>query len=63
MVKIFFYCHWRFLPSHYWYKKNNKDFLKGKVEKDVALPVLLGEELYDVVSQYEDIIFGFQFSK
>jgi hypothetical protein len=37
--------------------------LKGKVERDVAIPILLGEELYDVVSQYEDIIFGFQFSK
>jgi hypothetical protein len=38
-------------------------FFVGRVERDVILPVLLGEELYDVVSQYNDIVFGFQFGK
>jgi len=31
-------------------KKNKKDFLKGKAKKDVAPPVLLDEELYNVIS-------------
>jgi hypothetical protein len=26
------------------------DFLKGKIERDVAPPILLGEELYNIVS-------------
>lgn len=30
---------------------------------DVVPPVYSGEELYDVVSEYEGIVFGFQFSK
>jgi hypothetical protein len=30
---------------------------------DVALLVLLGKELYDIVSQYESIAFGFQSGK
>jgi len=38
-------------------------FFVGRVERDVILLVLLGEELYDVVSQYNDIVFGFQFGK
>jgi hypothetical protein len=33
------------------------------LKKDVALLVLLGGELYDVVSQYEGILFGFQSNK
>jgi len=30
---------------------------------NVTLPVLLGEELYDMVLQYDDIVFSFQTSK
>jgi hypothetical protein len=30
---------------------------------DVAMPVPSSEELYDVVSRYEGIVFGFQFGK
>ena len=45
------------------YRKNIKDFFIGKVEKDVAPPCLSGEELYDVVSEYGDIMFGFQSGK
>lgn len=58
--KVFFYCHWRCLPSHNHYRKNRKDFLNGKCEKDVAAFVLSGTELYKAVSQYEDIVFSFQ---
>lgn len=57
--KVFFYCHLRLLPSHNHYRKNRKDFLNGKCEKDVAPFVLSGTELYKVVSQYEDIVFSF----
>ena len=39
--------------------KNIKDFFVGIVEKDVALPVPSGEELYDMVSQYKGIVFSF----
>jgi hypothetical protein len=43
----------------YNYIKNRKDFFIGRVEKDVALSYLSGEELYNVVSEYGDIVFGF----
>jgi len=42
---------------------NIKDFFVGRIEKDVASPRLSGEELYDVVSEYGDIVFGLQSSK
>jgi len=59
----FFDCHRRFLPLHHKYRKNRKDFFVGRVEKDVASPRLSGEELYDVVSEYGDIVFGLQSGK
>jgi hypothetical protein len=40
-----------------------KDFFAGRFKKDVAPPRLSGEELYDVVSQYGDIVFGLQSGK
>jgi len=54
----FFDCHHRFLPLHHRYRKNRKDFLIGRFEKDVASPRLSGEKLHDVVSEYSDIVFG-----
>jgi hypothetical protein len=54
----FFYCHWQFLSTDHKYRKK-KDLFVGRVERDVALPVPSGEELFDVVSQFDDIIFGF----
>jgi hypothetical protein len=44
------------------YIKNIKDFL-GRVEKDVAPSCLSGEELRDVVSECDDIVFDFQSGK
>jgi hypothetical protein len=43
--------------------KNRNGFIVGRVERDVAPPVLLSEKLYDVVSQYDDIVLGFQSDK
>jgi hypothetical protein len=57
---FFFYCHQRFLLIDHKYRKNKKDFFVGRVERDAATPLHLGEVLYDVVSKYEDIVFGFQ---
>jgi hypothetical protein len=51
--------HRRFLSSDYKYRKNIKDFFVGRVERDVAPLLPSGEELYNMVSKYEDIIFGF----
>jgi hypothetical protein len=48
------------LPINHKYRK---DFFIDKVERDVTPSVPLGEELYDVVSQYEGIVFGIQFGK
>ena len=45
------------------YIKNKKNFFIGKVERDVTLSLFSHEELYDVVSEYSDIVFGFQFGK
>jgi len=59
----FFDCHRRFLPSNHRYRKNRKDFFVGKVEKNVAPSHLSGEELYDVVSEYGDMMFGLQSGK
>jgi len=58
-----FYCHRRFFPIDQKYRKNNKDFFVGRVERDVAPSFLSDEELYDVVSEYSDIMFGFQSGK
>jgi hypothetical protein len=58
----FFYYHHCFLPSNHRYKKNIKDFFVGRVEKD-ASPRLSGEELQDVVLEYDDIVFGLQLGK
>jgi hypothetical protein len=41
-------------------QKNRKDFFVVRVENDIALPLLSGEELHDVVLEYDDIVFGFQ---
>ena len=60
---FFFYCHCRFLPLNHRYRKNKKDFFVGRVEKDVKPPRLSGEELYDVVSEYGDIVIGLQSGK
>jgi len=51
------------LPHNHRYRKNRKDFFVGRVEKDVAPPHLSGEELHDVVSEYDDIVFGLQSGK
>jgi hypothetical protein len=59
----FFYCHRCFLPHNHRYRKNRKDFFVGRVEKDVAPPRISGEELFDVVSEYGDIVFGLQSGK
>jgi hypothetical protein len=44
-------------------RKNNKDFYIGRVESDVVLLLPSDEELYDMVSEYDDIVFGFQSNK
>jgi hypothetical protein len=54
----FFDCHHRFLPHNHRYRKNRKDFFIGRVENDVAPPCFSGEELFDVVSEYGEIVFG-----
>jgi len=59
----FFDCHRRFLPLNQRYRKNKKDFFVGRVEKDVASSRHSGEELHDVVSEYDDIVFGLQSGK
>jgi len=59
----FFYCHRHFLPLNHRYRKNRNDFFIDRVEKDVAPPRLSGEELFDVVSEYGDIVFGLQSGK
>jgi hypothetical protein len=59
----FFYCHQRFLPSHHQNRNNKNDLLKGKSKKNVTSLVLQGEELCDVVTQYEGIVLGFYFGK
>jgi hypothetical protein len=61
--RVFCYCHQRFLRSHHQYRNNKNDLLKSKSERNVTSLVLYGEELYDVVTQYEGIVFGFYFGK
>jgi len=51
------------LPPNHRYRKKRKDLFVGRVEKDVAPPRLSGEELHDVMLEYDDIVFGLQSSK
>jgi hypothetical protein len=51
------------LPTNHRYKNSINDLFVGKVDKDVALLRLRSEELHDIISEYGDIIFGFQSGK
>jgi hypothetical protein len=51
------------LPTDHKSRKNRKDVFVSRVERDVVSPLPSGEELYDLKSEYNDIVFGFQFSK
>jgi hypothetical protein len=51
------------LPTDCKFKKNIKDFFVGMVERDVPQSLLSYENLYNVVSEYGDIVFGFQSGK
>jgi len=55
----FFYCHQLFLLTDHKFRKNKDDFFVGRVERDVAPPLFLGEELYNIMLEYDDIVFGF----
>ena len=46
------------MPSYHWFKNNVKTFLKGKAERNVALEVLWGEEVYDETFKYACWILG-----
>ena len=59
----FFDSHRHFLATNHKYKRNRNDFFIGKAEKDVATSRFSSEELHDVVSEYDDIVFGFQSCK
>jgi hypothetical protein len=61
--KSFFYCHWQFLPTDHRFRKNKKDFFVSIVKRNVAPLLLSGKELYNVMLEYGDIVFGFQSSK
>jgi len=45
------------------YIKNINDFFVGRIEKDIVPPRLSSEELYNVVLEYGDIVFDFQYGK
>jgi hypothetical protein len=44
------------LPMDYKHRKNKKEFFAGRVERDIALSLPSSEELYDVVSEYVNIL-------
>jgi hypothetical protein len=60
---LLFYYNNQILPTDHKYITNKNNFFIGKVERDIASPVLSCEELYDMVSEYDDTVFGFQFGK
>jgi len=41
------------------YDVSRKNIFVSKVERDIALPLFSGEELYNMVLEYDDIMFGF----
>ena len=59
----FFDCHHHFLPMNHKYRKNINDFFVSRVKMDVAPLYLSSKELHYVVSEYGDIVFGFQSGK
>jgi len=40
----------------YKHRKNKKEFFAGRVERDIALSLPSSEELYDMVSEYVNIL-------
>jgi hypothetical protein len=59
VVKCFFLLLVTVLPIDHKYRKNRMDLFVGRAERDVAPPLPSSEELYDIVSEYNDIVFGF----
>ena len=51
------------MPTDHKSRNNRKYLFVGRVERDVVSPLPSGEELYDLMSEHDDIVFGFQFSK
>jgi tetrahydromethanopterin S-methyltransferase subunit B len=47
----------------YKHRKNKNEFFASRIERDIALSLPSSEELYDMVSKYVNIVFGFQFGK
>jgi hypothetical protein len=48
------------LPTDHKYRKNKNNFFIGRVERDIAPLLLSGEEFDYLVSEYNDMVFGFQ---
>lgn len=46
-----FDCHRQFLPSHHSYRRQSRQFFKGRIEKDSPPPRLSGEEIRRRVSE------------
>ena len=57
--KTFFLLSVAVLPIDHKYRKNRIDLFVGRVERDVAPPLPSSEELHDIVSEYDDIVFSF----
>jgi hypothetical protein len=62
-IKHLFLLPQAILTSESLVQKNIKAFFVGKLESDVAPLLSLGEELYDMVLEYDDTVFGFQSGK
>ncbi|XP_039118067.1 uncharacterized protein LOC120253954 isoform X2 [Dioscorea cayenensis subsp. rotundata] len=48
----YFDCHRKFLPQNHSYRKDKKSFIRGRVEKNGAPPILSGDEILNRVMMF-----------
>ncbi|KAL0455300.1 UNVERIFIED_CONTAM: hypothetical protein Slati_0869200 [Sesamum latifolium] len=52
----YFDCHRKFLPPNHPYRRNKKAFTKNRVERKVARPRLMGEQIRDWVEEFSPAV-------
>ncbi|KAL0411861.1 UNVERIFIED_CONTAM: hypothetical protein Slati_3775800 [Sesamum latifolium] len=52
----YFNCHIHFLPLDHPYRRNKKTFTKNRVERKVARPRLMGEQIRDWIEEFSHAV-------
>ncbi|KAL0433757.1 UNVERIFIED_CONTAM: hypothetical protein Slati_2710000 [Sesamum latifolium] len=56
IIACYYDCHRQFLPPDHPYRRNKKAFTKNRVERKVARPRLMREQIRDWVEEFSPVI-------